>query len=493
MTVLALEPDPAQAATIRHVVCQLVRAELELVESIDGALGALHAGTPDLILLPALYSPADEAELLAHLRTLPDAAHVETLVTPHFCTPDDRTPVGQSGRRRWWARKGSTLRPGGYDPRAFAGQLTESLQRAREVRQQHAERRRLLSQTSDAGTSDLVLVTQAVDNPQPDRAEPPLVHVHHECRLPEPIVFSEPVPTLGYRLPADRRVHRRFPPHELQWIQTARLKYGPLVSLVDLSAGGALLETEFRLRPESEAVLELVGAARDFVVPFRIVRCQVSALKGRLLYRGACAFTRPLELVDLVLPRSAAVTDSTIDHLAKFDIALKTIVERYVMVANDETVTGAGGTLRSVRASQVTELARSLHEASCLRPFDPVVRSLRDLLAAVVSALQRCDRSAVTSTLIEEQLRRALPWLTVQFAEVPASIHMADAEAIYFRVPGQGANAPSVLSVELPQGSALEDWQFRLLKASTYLAALLQTIPEVEGTVSSDAGRRHVR
>ena len=81
---------------------------------------------------------------------------------------------------------------------------------------------------------------------------------------------------------SDRRVHARLTPVELQNPITARLKDGEAVTLVDLSAGGALLETSMFLRPDTDLVLELVDPrTRDVTdVVTRVLRSQVSGLQG---------------------------------------------------------------------------------------------------------------------------------------------------------------------------------------------------------------------
>jgi hypothetical protein len=483
VTVLALEPDPAHATTIRHVVCHLVHAELTLVHSTDDALQALRASIPDLILLPPLFSPADEAELFACLRTLPDGAHVETLTTPFLCATDDRATVAPRGWRRWRGLDKSRPRAGACDPRVFAEQLTSSLVRAREVRQQHAEWRQPQSEmgAERVPTDDASCLDSETTERRDERAELPTGVVtdtssdeDDERRPPTAADSDEPVHGLVRPLQSDRRAHPRFAARELQGLRAARIKCGPLVSLVDLSAGGALLETTVPLRPESEAMLELLSETRDAVVPFRVVRCQISALDGRQFYRGACAFSRPLALTDLLRPRLGEGTPSAPEHLDRFDIALKTIVGRYIPLGD-----GEAGLLRSLGATQVTELVSSLREVSRLRPFDPVAPAMNDLLAIVISALEQGDKSPVDFTLIEEQLHGALPSVTARFAAAPTSMPLADTEALYFQVPTPGGHAPCVLNVELPQGSTLEDWQFRLLKATMWLAALLGAIPDV--------------
>ena len=82
MSILVLESNPAQVETIRHIVCNVLGAELTLVDSIDRAIEALQATTPDLVRLPALVSPEEEAKRMTFLRHDPRGAHVETLLTP---------------------------------------------------------------------------------------------------------------------------------------------------------------------------------------------------------------------------------------------------------------------------------------------------------------------------------------------------------------------------------------------------------------------------
>ena len=41
----------------------------------------------------------------------------------------------------------------------------------------------------------------------------------------------------------ERRIHQRLRPEEVQWLRQVRLKNGPEVSLVDISSGGALVES----------------------------------------------------------------------------------------------------------------------------------------------------------------------------------------------------------------------------------------------------------
>jgi len=100
---------------------------------------------------------------------------------------------------------------------------------------------------------------------------------------------------------SNRRAYPRFPASELRGLKTARVKYGPEVSVIDLSAGGVLFETEGELRPNSTIVLEFSGPTTKFLVPSRVLRCHnVATIDDTIRSEGACAFRRPLPLDDLV-------------------------------------------------------------------------------------------------------------------------------------------------------------------------------------------------
>jgi uncharacterized protein DUF6982 len=93
----------------------------------------------------------------------------------------------------------------------------------------------------------------------------------------------------------DRRVHERIRAADLQWLRSARVKNGPEVTLVDLSAGGVLLDSGVRLRPGSVITLEIVGAGKVEIAS-EVLRCHIAALRdAAAVYRGACAFTSPLD------------------------------------------------------------------------------------------------------------------------------------------------------------------------------------------------------
>jgi PilZ domain-containing protein len=71
----------------------------------------------------------------------------------------------------------------------------------------------------------------------------------------------------------------------------AVLRPGRAVSLVNVSAGGALVESPRPLRPGSDVHLQLTTGHRSFGLSARVLRCAVAAIDSTgVLYRGALSF-----------------------------------------------------------------------------------------------------------------------------------------------------------------------------------------------------------
>jgi hypothetical protein len=95
---------------------------------------------------------------------------------------------------------------------------------------------------------------------------------------------------------AERRVHQRLRAADLKWLRGSRVKNGPDVTVVDLSAGGVLLDSDVQLKPGAVITLEIVGAG-TVEVRSEVLRCQLAALRdAAAVYRGALAFKSPIDL-----------------------------------------------------------------------------------------------------------------------------------------------------------------------------------------------------
>jgi hypothetical protein len=298
MNVIALETDQDQVATLRQIVCELAGAGLTVLESVDQLIQALVTEKPELILLPPLLTPADDNAVLALLRILPAHAHIETMIIPTFAkTTQTTAPVDPFWRRLAVRRSNTADVVPPADPVQFAERVVWALDHVRETRE-----------AAERAAAELPFIASEFSNGQFASAllvEPPpsLVRLltaasestQHEIQMADARMLQ--------RLERERRVHRRFAVNELSGVRAARIRFGPNVSLIDVSAGGALLESETRLHLESEALLELEGIGRPLMVPFRVLRCDVATGGQSARYRGACAFKIPLDVSGLVVRR----------------------------------------------------------------------------------------------------------------------------------------------------------------------------------------------
>jgi len=128
--ILAIEPDRRQAAHVSAIVRHRVRAELILADTTEGALDAIGSQVPDLVLVPALLSPQDDAALNAALRVIAAAAHVRTLTIPVFANNIERAERGGLLSRWRRGRGAEAPTPDGCDPAVFAEQISDYLREA---------------------------------------------------------------------------------------------------------------------------------------------------------------------------------------------------------------------------------------------------------------------------------------------------------------------------------------------------------------------------
>jgi PilZ domain len=92
-------------------------------------------------------------------------------------------------------------------------------------------------------------------------------------------------------LTPDRRAWPRLSTAEHTEMARGRLCPGRSARIVDVSPGGALIETEWRLLPGMRVELQLGEPMAIHRVKGRILRCHVTLLeRDRVRYRGALAF-----------------------------------------------------------------------------------------------------------------------------------------------------------------------------------------------------------
>lgn len=103
----------------------------------------------------------------------------------------------------------------------------------------------------------------------------------------------------GYEVPrqrgSERRSFRRRYTAREHGIVSARVRPGYDVRLLDVSAGGALIETSYRLLPGCPIELSVAAGERRMSMRGRVLRCAVATLNQHLVsYRGAIGFDNAL-------------------------------------------------------------------------------------------------------------------------------------------------------------------------------------------------------
>jgi CheY-like chemotaxis protein len=165
--VLAIEPDARQAATLKRVVRERAHAEICVVDSKDAAIAAMDANPPDLILLTALLSPRDEEELVAHLRTLQQADHMQTITIPLLASATAGAGGGDDAGflRKFKKKKGRDSGGVGADPWKFAEEVAGYLRAAVEARAERQTREAASAWPAPTPVTDLPPATAAHEWP----------------------------------------------------------------------------------------------------------------------------------------------------------------------------------------------------------------------------------------------------------------------------------------------------------------------------------------
>jgi hypothetical protein len=230
---------------------------------------------------------------------------------------------------------------------------------------------------------------------------------------------------------ADRRLYRRLARAELQAPAHFRIQNRPAVSLIDLSAGGALLELPFQMTPDARVTVELQTPIEKIVAPFRLLRCYVQALQGGVRYHAAGAFEQILNLPPAL---TGTLTQSTTDRV----------------IATLEAF------LRHSRVSGAS----------------PNVNGFDDLLEWVMDAARRGESVNAMSTQIRARLTRIFPSMAINPAHGP-----------YLQDPSKAAR---FFGLDFTSSRVLTGSDRRLLRAAAQLIALMDADREAAAPVAHE-------
>jgi hypothetical protein len=99
---------------------------------------------------------------------------------------------------------------------------------------------------------------------------------------------------------ANRRREVRRRPSDVRGLRGARLKYGPEVVIIDISANGILIRSQRALETNAPVVFEFSGATGPVLVLARVLRSRRLGTRDLGSYEIACRFKRPVAFPGLV-------------------------------------------------------------------------------------------------------------------------------------------------------------------------------------------------
>jgi PilZ domain len=114
---------------------------------------------------------------------------------------------------------------------------------------------------------------------------------------------------------AERRQTPRLGQMEEHRIIATRVRPGHLARIIDVSAGGALIETMFRLLPGTSVELQVETNTRQTSMRGEVLRCTVVKVRPNgVCYRGAIRFDRHLPWFVEEAGRGIGTPDSRPSH-----------------------------------------------------------------------------------------------------------------------------------------------------------------------------------
>jgi len=257
----------------------------------------------------------------------------------------------------------------------------------------------------------------------------------------------------------DRRAHRRLTLSELSWLNHARIKYGPEVSLIDLCPGGVQIEMTSPVLPASMVVIELAAGEQTWPVPARVMRCHVTALAPHVIYRGGLAFKRPFDVQEIGRVAESSVGVNPIHEYARLNLALKRLAE----------MSGAGLAPLSATGTRALEAAFAMIESAGGRESAaPFIKEVGRLLHLLNTSVDNAANTKAIVPKIIRRLRQSVPSVMVRMLEAGHAPLMCG-DAVSFRVPTEGVDAPDRLVIEFPRDCPLEAWHLQLLEAAAHL------------------------
>jgi Family of unknown function (DUF6982)/PilZ domain len=300
-----------------------------------------------------------------------------------------------------------------------------------------------------------------------------------------PIAPSQPSPEIDAasgdqpdQAVVNRRSHRRLTLAEVPFVSKVRIKYGPAVKLIDLSPGGAQIETtNFRLQPGSTVVVEISSRDGELSIPAQVLRCQLASLLPDPVYRGSLIFKRPLDFKDLgadSIDHAANDLNPALEHAR-----LRQLLKRLVIDAAGRTSPEDGVPPAIYEALGA---ALSTLETPAGRRSGLVLASeLAGLFRTVSNAIGTAPTPAAVIAKIEDQLGHYVPARSIRLGD-EGSRQQPGSEPVFFAIPSlDPSTARARIVVEFTEGCEPLESDFQLLKAGAQLIAIARELARLNG------------
>jgi hypothetical protein len=291
---------------------------------------------------------------------------------------------------------------------------------------------------------------------------------------PPPGVVAPPIEVPGAATGADRRAYERIAVTDLPWVKGARLKYGAPLSLIDLSIGGAQVESAVTLRPGSTIVVQIHGEDKDIALASQVLRCHIAAIAPVATYRGALAFKRAVQLPGLADYKANAALDAA-HEFARLTLAIKRRTARPTHDSDAAPPARHGAMMTDVGRSALAAASMALELPSAKRGGPAFSSELAGLFREVTRGLD----DGVSSTALLDRMARRLRYTIGVDIRVESGFVFAarrPSQAIYFDLPAAGDQPPARLLVDFIRDPRPTDMQFQLLRAAGHLATVVRDL-----------------
>lgn len=298
---------------------------------------------------------------------------------------------------------------------------------------------------------------------------------------PPPSVVAPPIDVPAGPTGSDRRAYERIAVTDLPWVKGARLKYGAPLSLIDLSIGGAQVESAVTLRPGSTIVVQIQGEDKDIALASQVLRCHIAAIAPVATYRGALAFKRAVQLPGLADYKANAALDSA-HEFARLTLAIKRLTARPAHDSDGASPVRYGAMMTEVGRSALAAASMALALPSAKRGGPTFSSELAGLFREVTRGLD----DGVSSTALLDRMARRLRYTIGVDIRVESGFVFAarrPSQAIYFDLPAAGDQPPARLLVDFIRDPRPTDMQFQLLRAAGHLATVVRDLDVSPGTL----------